>query len=247
MAIAVGDVSTSQQDGGASNTFAHDVAGSDTFLLVLISAENNATPGNMPVTGVTYNGDALTKIREEDTTVTPGGSADIASVWYLINPDAGTNNVIVSYTGVVEGDAVTAITLTGVSQSAPIDAQNGFKGNSANPSNAVTTVAANCLVLDVITGSGSGTTLTPGGSQTQQSNITNSGNIRSATSSQAKATPGSTTMSWTMASQVWAQIVVSIAPVAGSSIKTVDNLAYASVKTVNGLAVASVKSINGLQ
>ena len=32
----------------------------------------------------------------------------------------------------------------------------------------------------------------------------------------------------------------------GSSIKTINSLAYASVKTVNGLAIASVKTVEGL-
>ena len=107
-----------------------------------------------------------------------------------------------------------------LNQTSPIDAFNGFKANSANPSNSITTIADNCLVFDILTGSGSGTTLTADVSQTERSNITNAGHLRSATSTEAKATAGSVTMSWTMASQVWAQIIASIAPTAPPSAST---------------------------
>lgn len=217
MAIALDTVSTGQQDGGSSITIAHTVSGSERLLLVLISAEDNANPNDMPVTGVTYNGVSLTKINEDRTDASPSGSADLVSSWYLIAPATGTHNVIVSYTGAIEGDAVTVMSLTGVHQSSPIDVQNVFKANSANPSNAVTTTVDNCLVVDVLTGSGSGTSLTADASQTERSSITNAGQIRSATSSEAKAVAGSVTMSWTMTSQVWAQSVIGIAPSTGSS------------------------------
>jgi hypothetical protein len=218
MALAVDHVTTAQQDGGSSNTFAFTVnSGTDNLLLVFVGAEaNGANDGNDRITGITYNSVALTKIDAQYTNVTPGGSGDSAEAWYLVNPTVTTANIVISYTGTVDGDTATAIQVTGANQSAPVDAFQGNKGNSANPSTNVTTVANNCLVIDILTGSGSGTSLTPDASQTQQSNITNAGQLRSATSSEAKATAGTVTMSWTMASQVWAQVVVSIAPTAAA-------------------------------
>lgn len=214
MAIAFDHATVAQQDAGSSNTFSFVVnSGSNNLLLVLVSAEANAgNNGNDPVTGITFNGTALTKVDSRHTNVTPGGSGNSAEIWYLIDPTVTTANIVVSYTGTVDGDAITAIQLTGAHQTSPIDAYNGFKANSANPSNAITTIADNCLVIDVLSGSGSGTTLTADVSQTERSNITNVGHCRSATSTEAKATAGSVTMSWTMASQVWAQIIASIAP-----------------------------------
>ena len=214
MAIAVDHATTAQQDGGSSNTFSFIVnAGSNNLLLVLVSAEaNGGNNGNDPVTGITFNGVALTKVDSRHTNVSPGGSGNSAEMWQLINPTVTTANIVVSYTGIVDGDAITAIQVTGAHQTTPINVFDGFKANSANPSNAVITTIDDCLVFDVLTGSGSGTTLTPDASQSQQSNITNAGHLRSATSTEAKASAGSVTMSWTMASQVWAQIIAAIAP-----------------------------------
>lgn len=218
MALAVDHVTTAQQDGGSSNTFSFTVnAGSDLLLLVFVGAEaNSGNNGNDPVTGITFNGVALTKIDSQHTNVTPGGSGNSAEMWYLKNPDVTTANIVVSYTGTVDGDTVTAIEVTGADQTTPINTFLGAKANSANPSTNVTTTVDNCLVFDILSGSGSGTTLTPDASQTERSNITNTGQMRSAISSEAKATAGLITMSWTMASQVWAQIVAAIAPSGGA-------------------------------
>jgi len=217
--IAVDNVSTGQQDGANSLTFSHTVNdNTQGIILVLVGAEaNSANNGNDPVTSLTYNGNSLAKVDSQHTNVTPGGSGNSAEIWYGLAPATGAHNVVVTYTGNVDGDSVTAISLTGVDQTSPINTFLGGKGNSANPSTSVTTTVDNCLVLDILSGSGSGTTLTTDASQTERSNITNVGHMRSATSSEAKAAAGSVAMSWTMSSQVWAQVVVALTPYVASS------------------------------
>lgn len=218
MAIPTIDaVSSSQASNASSLTFSHTVSGTNRVLLVFPVAECNATPANLPVTGITYNGVALTKIRSDQVN-SDGGEIDRTSVWYLIAPDTGAHNVVITYTGQVEGIIGGAISLNGAKQSAQPDSENGSTDvtDSATTATAsLTTVAENVLIIDVIAGVLSGTALTVGAGQTQRFNVTNTGHLRAAASTRTKITPGSQAMSWTLASnESYAMSVVSIAGIA---------------------------------
>lgn len=96
----------------SSSTFSHTVtAGSKTFLVVQV-VNYGATRNT---TGVTYNGDALTLADQGD------GNNINASVWYLANPDVGTNNVIVTAVGTVSGMSAAAVSLYGVRETGQPD------------------------------------------------------------------------------------------------------------------------------
>lgn len=116
------------------------------------------------VTGITYNGAALTLDKAQ---AGAAGVRNYTDFWYLDNPSTGTNNLVISITGGVGTNAIASSTLVLINAAiGAADATNGGTTVAAdNTSIAVTTVADRDLVV-------SGTTLvigntgpTVGGSQ----------------------------------------------------------------------------------
>lgn len=90
MALVLGNQTNSNQNPGASTqTLAHNHGGgSDGLLLVTIAMANTVS-----VNGMTYNGIAMTQVRQ-DTSAT--FSSRYAS-FYLINPASGSNNIVITF------------------------------------------------------------------------------------------------------------------------------------------------------
>ncbi len=88
--------------GTGSKTFAITVdAGDNRLLVVGVYAGLQKTPVEYNVTGVTYNGVAMTEAGHNNTY-----AAGATSVWYLAAPDVGTYNVVVTWSGTTsEGNA----------------------------------------------------------------------------------------------------------------------------------------------
>lgn len=151
---------------GTSVTISHTTTGSNRILFVGGIVRTNS------ISGVTYNGSALTAIGSEVT-----GVNDKISLWYMVAPATGANNVVISQTGnsVINGNAVS---YTGASQTGQPDANaDTAQATVANQNGTVTTVADNSWAVmyayDAQTGdsnAGSGTTkrgTSTGGANTQ--------------------------------------------------------------------------------
>lgn len=138
-------------------SFLHTVnPGNDRILIVGIN-----TAGGTGISSVTYDGDqVLTQIRSDDN----GGSAH-TSLWYLVNPRTGTKTIQITLLGL---DRVVAggISLTGVDQTNPINANNGATGTSSAPSVSITTTTAETWIVDVVGTSGG--SMTAGDGQVEQ-------------------------------------------------------------------------------
>lgn len=107
----VTDTSVVTGTSGDTRTFSHDVSGDDTFLLVFVGNYDTDTTRQY-ATGVTYAGDALTKLGVGGT---EGTDDMICSLWYRDAPDDGTNNVVVTYnTAGTTRDSVIAVSLHNV-------------------------------------------------------------------------------------------------------------------------------------
>ncbi|CAB4151727.1 hypothetical protein UFOVP594_30 [uncultured Caudovirales phage] len=242
------DAVSSFEDGLASSlTFSHVNAGN---IIIVGTGVRDATDADRPVVSVTYNGDALIPIRADDNT-----TDNIASeLWYRVNPDIGTFNVVVTFTNTTTTAGAGAISLSGVDTSSPIDAQNGTTGSSAASSVNVVTVADNAWIVDTATTTEiSSSDITPTGtgkSEKYEISLT-SDNVNGGTI--GPVTPaGSTATGWSWTgTEGWSISAVSLKPDTGggggSNIKTGNGLAVASVKTWDDLAIASTKSKNGLQ
>lgn len=88
MAIAFDAASGGFENPNTSLTFSHTCTGSDLVLFVGVTCSLN----DNVVTGVTYNGDAMTLVRKN----TPNGTTRWLYLWKLISPDTGTHDVVVS-------------------------------------------------------------------------------------------------------------------------------------------------------
>lgn len=88
---------TSQGNGlsGTTLTFSH-VIGSGTGRLLLVVTGGRSAAN---VSGVTYNGVALTEIGRRDD-----GSTE-ESIWYLVDPDTGTHDIVVTKASGIDCDA----------------------------------------------------------------------------------------------------------------------------------------------
>ena len=102
--------------------------------------------GNESVASVTYGGASLVKAIASAAT---GSNGVRAEHWFLVAPNVGTANVIVTYDSSVIADGITAVNFLGVSQTAPIGAATSANATSGNPTTNVTTLQADSIVYGV--------------------------------------------------------------------------------------------------
>ncbi len=102
-------------------------------LLVIACGVGGAGTGH--VDSVTYNGVALTKAIEYIS-----GHGDQESIWYLINPASGSNDVVITLSGAGSVFKAGAVSLSGMLQSSqPFGSANDADGNwsiDLNPTSA---------------------------------------------------------------------------------------------------------------
>lgn len=127
---------------GPSHTFAHTCTGSDLYLEVVVVGDIGG--GADDITGVTYNGVAMTQIRKE-------AGATIARMTYvyaLMGPASGTHNVVISAgsTHFIQG---AARSYTGVTTGQPDVSNVTFSNADADSSltTSITPLTANSWVL----------------------------------------------------------------------------------------------------
>lgn len=132
--------------------------GDNRMLFVFVNLDNRNT-----VTGITYNGVALTK----EVEISAHGY--ITSCWRLDNPASGNNNVVVSWSGTFGGGDCSICAYTGAKQNGDADAVGSGSGTAQNFNISVTPVAdAVWIVSRVVawggfSGDGAGTNTTAWG------------------------------------------------------------------------------------
>ena len=133
---------------GTSHTFAHTTGvGSNRLLVVQVTGDNN--PGDV-ITGVTYNSVSMTLVTKNLT----AGRAQY--MFYLLNPDSGANNVVISASATIYISSMAA-SYTGVGQSGQPDASNTCSESGSTLTCTVTTVADNSWTV-LVGGNGNGAT-----------------------------------------------------------------------------------------
>ena len=187
---------------GTTLTYSHTCTGSNRILFV-----SAGTIGSLVnVTGITYNGVALTNIGFQTT------GALVTTLWYLVAPATGANNIVIT---LLSSNPVTgqSSSFTGASQTGVPDA-SGTGGPTATTSysQSLTSIADNCFA--VISGIvGNGLTITPGTNTTkdEQENAQLGSFLMHTT---AAVTPaGTVTLAGTSSSQTWSSIMATFAPV----------------------------------
>lgn len=136
MAIARDATSQGNVNPGTSLTVSHVCTGSNLLLLVHVLTNNT---NEAIITGVTYNGVSMTKIKTQvsETTLRYG------YIYGLLAPSTGANNVVVSASSssVIGAQCVS---YTGVKQSGLPDASNSNNTAGDSWTESITTIADNC-------------------------------------------------------------------------------------------------------
>lgn len=234
MAITIDTTTTGSSDpSSATLTWSHTCT--DATLLVVTVAESRA----VTVTGVTYNGDALT-LAIEDNTGTP-----YASIWYRVNPDAGAHDIVVTYSSAITVPRAGGASFKGTDTSSPLGATANESGSAAAKSIDITTTMAGSAVIDCV--GDLGTIHTPASGQTT---INTDGNNRIGGYEIVGAT-GTYSQNWNSndsISRAYCHVAAEFKePASGpTKLKTWNGLTNTKIKTINGLAIAKVKTINGL-
>jgi hypothetical protein len=177
MAIAHDTTTTnsSQTDGSHQVSYNVTVGTLTNSILVVGCSNYDGTLNNRTISGITFNGDALTKLRADEI---EGAGGQRTELWYLVNPDSGTHALIITCADGSGAYVDTgAISFSGVDQSTP------FEDNQTNTDTGVasitlnqTVTTSNAWIIDVCE-CASGPQ-SPGGSQTRrwdQSGSTSSG------------------------------------------------------------------------
>lgn len=137
-AIAYDNATKRTWTAGGTVTFSHTTTGSDLVLIVTIFHFDST------VSGVTYNGTALTELVDQ---VNNSASANYTAVYYLVNPDTGSNNVSITMSNSNNIEAVAA-TYTGVDTASFPDAWVSSAGNNSSSfSLGVTTTVDDCWLV----------------------------------------------------------------------------------------------------
>ena len=173
---------------------------SDRMLIVAYGSYQGAGPS-----GMTYNGVALTKIVER-----VGSFSEVSSLWGLVAPATGTNNLVVS--GMGDWSAYGAWSLYNVDQTLPTTFSSGG-GDSSTASLALTTTVDGAWVITSIEAEPTITMTTSGGANSwtfEGQSFQHAGGH-----TVVKATAGSQTMSASLGYGArWNMTNVQIKPVA---------------------------------
>ena len=191
----------------------HTCTGANRFLIVGVSMLSVA---GSSVTGITYNGVALTKIGH----VASVSGAVRAELWGLIAPATGSNVIQVTLSTALDSVGC-AVSFTGVHQTSPTEGFNTATATNVGAADAtvdITTVANNDWVIDQV--ATDDTAITVGAGQTSRNNVT--GTLGSgADSTEGPKTPaGAVTMSWGAvgAAATWSIAGIALRPVAASTL-----------------------------
>lgn len=182
-----------------SLTISHTITSAN-YLRVWISTDDET------ISSVEYDGVAMTLIASETN-----GPADLKVALYgLINPNAGTNDIIITMAG---ASNITAggVSFLDVDTSNPTDGiSSGAIGTSTAPSDTVTTTTQNTVMQDVVGGVTNATTFTQSYPWTIQEEV-NVADRTGASSIRKVLSPATLTDTYTIGpSQAWAIIMAGV-------------------------------------
>lgn len=192
------DATAHSNTGGATSlTYSHTCTGASILWVGFRTGTSSDT-----ATGVTYNGVAMTQAAKRSG---PAGSHYVY-LYYLVNPTAGANNIVISLSGSASIIAASA----SYKDAGTLDATNS---NVAEPgtsiSTATTVVGSNCWTISFVANDGTLAMTGSTGVGTVRDDGSFASNIISLGDSNAVVSPGSNTMTWTSSSQNLAMVMAS--------------------------------------
>lgn len=127
------DNATLGSAGSSPLTFSHTCTG--TGLILSVGVVHN---GTTTISGITYNGVAMTQINNQRS-----GDTD-NDLWYLLNPATGVHNVVVTTVGAVTVLNAAAASYSSMKQTGQPDGQV-TSGSTTPCTNIITSTANNCI------------------------------------------------------------------------------------------------------
>ena len=198
--------------------WSHRVENHENRILIVVSSVEEDNSGDHVISSITYNGDPLTKADSAEI-----GSSIIASseIWYLLNPDVGTHDIIINYNGgPIRYCAAGAISFYNVAQQAPEVTNTNTSTSTSSINTDITALSDGSIIIDnVACGANSG--FLPGTDQTEfYEERTSGAGAAGAGSYKELLTAGATSMTQTASFDVnrMAHVVVAFAPVSYSGI-----------------------------
>ncbi len=213
----------------ASTTVSITVGSNDYRLLLVMVGLGNASTSSL-VSTVKYNGTDLSRVTWVNDNVDSG-----AEIWYLVAPEVGTYNVVVTYDG--EPDAgVVVLSLYGVDQTNPIGAYDTNQGSGAGVSSSLTTIYNSSWIVDVNAIDSSVVTMTPNSGQEERYDFVagaGGGMFGMSVSTREVGQVGSYTNNWTASgSYNWVSAIVEVQT---SNVTKTKNLTVDGIVKVTGV------------
>lgn len=210
------------------NTLTSSFTVTSANLLVVSTSIRSATDANRPVTGITFNGVALTKVREDQVDAQDIGTG----IWYLVNPSVGTFNVVTTCTGAINSKLThMPMGLIGVDTASPVDTTGATANGTgtADVSVSVTTATNGAWCVDAVFCKDDTGITVSGAGHTQRQNTTDGGTIDvSALGTLEKATAGAQTLVWTAVAsgEAWLTSGVAFKPSGGAPPTPINFITY---------------------
>jgi hypothetical protein len=198
----------------AQSTYSWSHTNAGNFLSVDVSMLS--VPGTT-VTGITFDGVALTKIGSQYTASTIGG----VECWGLVAPSIGTKTIVVTLSGTIISSSE-AVSYSGVNQATPTEDFNGAFATNVGAADATVTISPisdNTWIHGAVAATDSSITA----NQTSRNNVTGAGGSGANEDSGSAITPpAATATSFTGvgALQTWAIAGYAIIPVADADVAT---------------------------
>src|SRR5574337_1504738 len=197
-AITKDTASVATQTSGSSITLTLTVASNSNRILIAV-VTTYAQPGTPPnITSVKWNGTDLTHLSSADA-VSSATNNNRSQIWYLINPETGSHNLVATFASSASDSGLGAWSLYNVNQTTGVKSGNGAAGSGGTAQVSTTpTVVGSWLVAGISSTSGVGF-------DTDTQDWHNS--VNNLLDGQHKASPtinSSNTMGWGSASAEWA-------------------------------------------
>lgn len=195
----------------SSKTTAYTTPAGSNQVLFVLSGIRHTT---VTINSATHAGNAMTAIAASSAL-----SPVAVRGFYIVNPTAGTNNVVVNYSSTPLADAVVILTCSGADTSSPIHDPTNASNTGTAVSNTVPSVVSGEVLLDFFVQDLLTTAPTIGANQTELNKGTDGVELGWGASQQAGADGG--VMSWTTAlSEQWASQAVAVKPSPAGGVTT---------------------------
>lgn len=228
MSIAYDSSAAGQTASATSLTFAHKCTGSNVVLFVGFSLSANNAPT------VTYNGVSMAQVD-----VQPASNANTYMYYLAIGTgDATNHNVIISTGASSQVITASSYSVTGASQTSPIDAHNKVAGSSLT----LSVVGTRCWIVATSGAAiGGGVTYSAGSGFTIRQQTNQGGDMNGLEDSNGIVPSGSNTVAFSTSSGSPSTVIaasIAVQPTANSLTAAVGSL------TLTGFAASLVKARN---